>query len=69
MPMNPYVPILKFTSAGPLRMQRVQRFVSVRALINSSICKLDEVLYICVIHVCDEFLVAELAEIMKLCML
>ena len=29
---------------------RVQRFLSVQALINSSICKFDEVLYTCVIQ-------------------
>ena len=44
----------------------MQRFLSVQALINSSICKSDEVLYICVIHAYDKFLAAELAEIMKI---
>ena len=56
-------------SAGPLRAQQECNISSVRALIISSICKFDEVLYICVIHTCDKFPVAELAEIMKLCML
>ena len=54
-----------WTSAHATRV----RFVSVRASISSSICKFDEVLYNCVIYACDKFLAAELAEIMKLCML
>ena len=42
-------------------------WLSVRPLINSSICKFDKVFCICVIHARDKFLAAELAEIMKLC--
>ena len=41
----------------------MQRFLSVRPLINSSIYKFDEVLYVCVLLACGKFLAAELAEI------
>ena len=44
-------------------MYKNATFFKCRALINFSICKFDKVLYICVIHACDKFLAAELAEI------
>ena len=65
-----HAPILQFLCLGDLcAHNKSATFLSVRASISSSICKFDKVLYICVIHACDKFLAAELAESMKLCMI